>query len=666
MSLAPSPPRAHPGSVDPQHLAVPRAAGASRALALHLLVVVAYSLPAVVLWWHAWDGHLASTLACACGDSGQEVWFVAWPAYALAHGLDPLISYSLQAPSGVNLLDNASGLPIGLALAPVTWVAGPIVSTNVALTLCPALSAWATWLTCRRLVSWGPAAVVAGLLYGYSPFVVTNLELGHASLCLLVVPPLLVLCARELLWGDPARRTRWGVAAGCLLALQFFVSGEMLAIVVVGGAPAALVAVVVAARAGRAHLRDLLRPLAGGAAALAALVAYPASVALLGPDHLVGPVWPGASVTGSALSALWSATAAAGPADAALLRLGGYLGAQGPPPAYLGGVILALAGASVVVARRRPAVWALLAAAGWSIWCSLSAIALVGPGDVSGAWTPWRVLGTWPLLDDVIPQRFGAVVDLSAALIIAVGLDRCRTCTQRRHPLAQRRHPPPTADAGATASPRRPAALGGALLAGSAVAIASLWWTYQVPLVTSRVTVPRWYRAAATTVPPGSVVLAYPFPFPADGASSPMVWQAVDAMRFRLAGGYVKAPGPGGRPLGDDPTATIEGVLARLTAGAAGPLPRGTRAEVASLRSAIRRWRVRDVVVTPRGRDPSIAVAMFTAALGAPPRRADGALVWVVAASRSLPAQPGATATSVERRHQSMADSSSARSKSGQ
>ena len=52
----------------------------------------------------------------------------------------------MSHPGGVNLLDNTSVLALGIPLAPVTWVVGPVASMNVALTLAPALSALAMFL----------------------------------------------------------------------------------------------------------------------------------------------------------------------------------------------------------------------------------------------------------------------------------------------------------------------------------------------------------------------------------------------------------------------------------------------------------------------------------------------------------------------------------------
>ena len=79
-------------------------------------------------------------------------------------------------PHGVNLLANTSSVAIGVALAPITWIFGPIATFNVALFLSPVLSALAMFILVRRWVTWMPAAFVAGLLYGFSPFVSANCQ----------------------------------------------------------------------------------------------------------------------------------------------------------------------------------------------------------------------------------------------------------------------------------------------------------------------------------------------------------------------------------------------------------------------------------------------------------------------------------------------------------
>ena len=75
----------------------------------HLAWILAFTLPALVLWWHVWTGHPTSTLTCACGDPAQEVWFIAWPAWALWHAANPFFSSAVNVPFGANLLSNTSG-----------------------------------------------------------------------------------------------------------------------------------------------------------------------------------------------------------------------------------------------------------------------------------------------------------------------------------------------------------------------------------------------------------------------------------------------------------------------------------------------------------------------------------------------------------------------------
>ena len=109
-----------------------RLLGAALVVVRHALWIVLFTLPAIVLWWHVWTGHPSSTLTCPCGDPAQEVWFMAWPAWAVAHAANVFFSGAVNVPHGANLLSNTSGTLVGVVLSPVTWLWGPVVSTNVA------------------------------------------------------------------------------------------------------------------------------------------------------------------------------------------------------------------------------------------------------------------------------------------------------------------------------------------------------------------------------------------------------------------------------------------------------------------------------------------------------------------------------------------------------
>jgi len=383
-----------------------------------------------------------------------------------------------------------------------------------------------------------------------------------------------------------------------------------------------------------------------GALVAGVLLAYPAWFALAGPRHLTGAPWELLAIAGNRLSDVWNPGAYRAPASG-IVRLGGYEGLAGPTFAYLGFGVLALAGASLVVAWRRRLAWVSAALALVTLWLSLGSLFYESNGRyTTGRWLPWRTLSTLPILDKILPARFSAFTDLFVAVLIALGLAAAyRRATAR----AGRRTPAATVDGGAGARAGRGRRMGltavaAAVLVGvSLAALVPVWRTYQVPLATTTVRPPAWFATAATTVRPGSVVLVYPFPTPSTDTSGPMVWQAEDGMRFRLAGGYVKIPGPDGRALDAGPPHSVTRTLAALSALAAGPLPAGTTRQLAEVQGAVRRWHVDEVVVTRQGgRDPAYAAALFTAALGRLPSLSHGAWVWPVA--RGAAPRPAAAA----------------------
>ena len=159
----------------------------------------AYLIVGFVLWVHAWaDGASTHTL-CGCGDPALFLWFFQWPATALAHGQNPFYSTALFHPTGVNLLAQTSVTGLSLPLVPVTWIWGPVASLNVASTVTPALTAFTAFVVIRRWASWTPAAFVGGLLYGFSPFVLTSLEFAHLMTAALMLLPLILAVLDEIL-----------------------------------------------------------------------------------------------------------------------------------------------------------------------------------------------------------------------------------------------------------------------------------------------------------------------------------------------------------------------------------------------------------------------------------------------------------------------------------
>ena len=121
-------------------------------------------------------------------DIGIIVWFLRWVPFALGHGENALITTYLNAPHGVNSMWNASMPVAGLAMWPFTSSLGPIFSYNLLVTLAVALSAWCAFLSARRYVESPLAAALAGLLYGFSPYMIAQSQ-GHLHVTLAFIPP---------------------------------------------------------------------------------------------------------------------------------------------------------------------------------------------------------------------------------------------------------------------------------------------------------------------------------------------------------------------------------------------------------------------------------------------------------------------------------------------
>ncbi len=275
-----------------------------RSVGFHLVALACFTVPAVILWWHVWSGHPASALTCGCGDPAQEVWFMAWPAWAISHLHSLLFSGAVNVPQGANLLSNTSGPLVGAVLAPVTWAYGPVTATNVALTLAPALSAWACFAAVRPLVTWKWGAVPAALMFGYSAAIVTSLTFGHVSVTVLVIPPFLITTLYEIVIRQEHSVRRDGLLLAALLVVQFFVSPEILVMCLLLGAVGMAAVVVVGWRQVRGRAGHALPALALGAGVSVVVLAYPTWYGLAGPQSVTGMLFALAPISGVPLSGL--------------------------------------------------------------------------------------------------------------------------------------------------------------------------------------------------------------------------------------------------------------------------------------------------------------------------------------------------------------------------
>jgi hypothetical protein len=494
-----------------------------------VLCVVAYVVLAVGVFWPAspWNNsRLPSTPITVFGlnhygygDPAQMTWFLAWVPYALRHGLSLFHTGFLDYPLGVNLANNTSVPLLGLLAAPVTVLLGPIAAFNILLRLAFASSATSMFFVLRNWCRW-PATFVGGLAYGFGPYMVTQGQ-AHLNLAFVPLPPLIVWCLYELLFVQKRRPVRMGLLLGLLAGAQALISLEILALL----ALVVAVGLVVLAIGSRGDLAgrfgDIVKAAIPAFVVFLILSGWYFWCLLIVPGHLVGTVAPINNLQvyrsdlfepviptfNEALTLHRFTVASRSYGDGNFSENTGYLGLP----------ILILLGYFAVKWRRDVLI------AGSALLALVALVLSFGPrleinGHQTRIFLPEVVLAHLPVYDNTVPARFSLIVWLFAIIAVTVGGDRLIRGLWERPPAPER----------VTAT--------GRIAAATLLLLAVAFIVPRVPFKTGAAKFPSDTEAALNVIPPGSVVLTYPFTTNLD--TEVMSWQAEDEMRFRIIGGY--------------------------------------------------------------------------------------------------------------------------------
>ena len=161
--------------------------------------------------------HPAAALLGYPGDNFQHAWFLWHFAKAVVAGQNPFYTNLIFYPNQVNLAWSTTD-PLASVLAlPLSLTAGPIVAYNLSVILQLALGAFFARLLCLRICRNEAAALVGGIIFGFSPFLLAH-ALGHLSLVTAFPIPLYVLALARIL---DAENPSWkdGVLLGMALLL---------------------------------------------------------------------------------------------------------------------------------------------------------------------------------------------------------------------------------------------------------------------------------------------------------------------------------------------------------------------------------------------------------------------------------------------------------------
>jgi hypothetical protein len=570
-----------------------------------------YALLVVVLFRDAWRSP-ASIVVGNGQDPPFFIWSYSWFPFALRHSLQPLISTYLDYPSGINLMGSTSAPLLSVVLWPVTSTWGPVVAYNVSITAGVALSAWCACLLCSRIVGGLVSPAIAGLIYGFSPFMIGH-SLGHPHLVAAVFPPLLGLLAYDMLTREPALYR--GILLGLALAAQLYVSEELLAMEML----AALLGLVIGASVfpgeWRRRIKSCVRPAAIALAISTALSAIPVGIQFFGQQHVGGTVNPRGFYVSDLLGFFvpthlqWlSPAAAAGVSQR-------FTGNPAEWGAYIGVPLLLVAGYVTVSEWRRSVVRIVAPLAFLLSLLSLGPTLHVGgvitpiPSVLLGlgllAWrrhvrvgpilvvltVVWASIAVAPLIGDILPARLMLLVFLLLAILVAFFL---------------------------RALPQQSVEKRVAGVLAMATVLLALAPVSAMP--STAYAIPAFFQGhLSSELGEASVVLVAPYAYGWDDLA--MVWQATAGMTFKMPEGYGTLPGPSLNPL---PTELGDEMIA-IDQGA--PYEGISQQSRARMLSDLGKWRVEAVVVGPMTNQAAM-VRFISDLLGFPPQAAGGILIW--------------------------------------
>jgi hypothetical protein len=580
-----------------------------------------YLVLACLAYWPVSPLDSQHLVNCRCPDPQQQAWYLAWPPFALTHGLNLFFTTYLQVPTGGNLAATTSMPLLGLLGSPVTALAGPLATFNLMLRLALAASGTSMFFVLRRYTSWWSAAFAGGLLFEFSAYMAGQ---GQKHIFLVFVPlvPLFIPLLDD--WLVSLRRTPLlsGVLVGLVAGLQYLISPEIfLGTVVFAAAGLLFLAARYPVAAGQ-RFWVVSRGLVAAVPVFLLVAGYAIWMFLAGPGHPQGSAHNLSDLItyhGDVLSAIVP-TSNQLFTTPALSRIGNSTVRNTVENGLYLSVPLLIVLGYLTVRFRRTGIVAVSAVVGLAAFVLSLGPSLTVNHHVLLHPMPFSVFLHLPILRNLEAVRFSLFVQLAAAVIFAVGMDRVRASGWRVSMAPGDGGAEPGDDRAPHPTERRAAGLARPLLVTAVGVSVLLPAVPRLPIPSAPAAVPAFFSAGQVgVVPRGAVALTFPFDLrPYNDA---MVWQAVSGMRFRILGGdvYVRRPAGVAPWQAKPPGGPVMSALLLAGTKRGGKPPPGNEQTLTAIRQLCTRYRVEVILVDLTAPEGRAVAARFGRALGAPP-----------------------------------------------
>lgn len=440
-------------------------------------------------------------------DPPLMMWFLVWWPHAIANGLNPVLTRAIWAPSGFNLTWQTSIPLISIVAAPITAILGPIGALNLLCLLSIPITAWCAFILCRYVSGSYGASILGGFIFGFSPFMLSQLKFGHLHTLYAFPIPLSLYLAARLFNREIAVR-RFILLLGLLLMAEFLFSIEVFATMTIFAMTTFAIAWLLGKGEVRGRLTGMIAPLAISYC-LALIAVSPLLYCFFAIRFQSEPIWPVAKWSADLFNFLI-------PTPVNLLGIvpvfdrisGPFNGGNVPESSGYIAVPLIVAVAAFVRRNRgemlgRVLIDALIVI----VLCSLGPFLVVG-GKQTRIGLPWALLQV-PVLNNAEPARFSMYIHLDLAILVSLWIAR------------------------ASLKPALKGAAGAAIVVFMLPNMTGGFWT-------SSATVPEFFRAGLYRKYLARDETVVMIPWGPRGES--MLWQAMARMYFRMAGGAGPPP----------------------------------------------------------------------------------------------------------------------------
>jgi hypothetical protein len=364
-------------------------------------------------------GDLSSRYVGRTNDPTVYMWLLSWWPYAIAHRLNPMITYAVWAPGGFNLAWTTSMPLAALVSAPLTRAFGPVVAYNILCILAPAIAAWSGFLLCRRITANYMAAIVGGYVFGFSAYMLAETR-GHLPLILVFPVPLAVLLILNRLDGRISA-SRFSFLLAAVLVTALLCWAELYATMTLFGAIALGLGLFYGEAALRERIEHLLIPIMT-AYAVSLIVVLPYLYYFLQRGYPRSPINSPHAYSADLLNLLLPTTVNAlgdlGFVEKLAHRFAGNSIETG---AYFGLPVVAVTFWFAWERWHQPMTRLLVT------FLVIACVLMFGPRlHVSGNelfGMPWKIALHFPLLRHALPLRFSLYAFLSLAIIVSMWLN---------------------------------------------------------------------------------------------------------------------------------------------------------------------------------------------------------------------------------------------------